>query len=175
MIHVSISFRVDSLALGRSHHEATLKAMGKIGQWYTWKFLSTHLNNDFSYILLYIYTLHMYLMKFSLRPNGIFTRLGWVDVDFLTENKRSSIWQLCRYWWHRKLSFRQLAVPPVTTKLSNWRPFVFSGSTSDQATTKHSKAWTMCLILGMYSVYYASLNIEIFYEGWSYLFTTGCA
>ena len=43
-----------------------------------------------------------------------------------TENKRSSIWQLCRHWWHRKLSLRQLTVPPVTTKLSNWRPFVFS-------------------------------------------------
>ena len=34
----------------------------------------------------------------------------------ITENKRSSIWQLCRYWWHRKLTFRQLTVLPVTTK-----------------------------------------------------------
>ena len=40
-----------------------------------------------------------------------------------TENKRSSISQL---WWHRKLSLWQLTVPPVTTKLSKWWPFVFS-------------------------------------------------
>ena len=43
-----------------------------------------------------------------------------------TENKRLSIWQLCRHWWHRKLSLWQLTVPPVTTTLSNWRSFVFS-------------------------------------------------
>ena len=43
------------------------------------------------------------------------------------ENKRSSIWQPCRHWWQRKLSLRQLTVPPVTTRLSNWWPFVFSG------------------------------------------------
>ena len=43
-----------------------------------------------------------------------------------TENKRWPIWQCCRYWCLRKLSFWQLTVPPVTTKLSNWRPFVFS-------------------------------------------------
>ena len=43
-----------------------------------------------------------------------------------TENKRLSIWQFCRHWWHRKLSLRQLTVPPVTTKLSNWRSFVFN-------------------------------------------------
>ena len=43
-----------------------------------------------------------------------------------TENKRSSIWQLCRHWGHHKLSLWQLTVPPVTTTLSNWRSFVFS-------------------------------------------------
>ena len=41
-------------------------------------------------------------------------------------NKTLSIWQLCRDSWHRKFSLRQLTVPPVTTKLSNWRSFVFS-------------------------------------------------
>ena len=52
-------------------------------------------------------------------------------MSFLTtccliiENRRSPIWQLCRHWWHRKLSLRQLTVSPVTTKLWNWRPFVF--------------------------------------------------
>ena len=35
-----------------------------------------------------------------------------------TENKRSSIWKLCRHWWHRKLSIWQLTVPPVTTMLT---------------------------------------------------------
>ena len=28
-----------------------------------------------------------------------------------------------RHWRHRRLSLRQLTVPPVTTMLSNWRPF----------------------------------------------------
>ena len=41
-----------------------------------------------------------------------------------TEKKRLSIWQLCRHWWHRKLSLRKLTLPPVTTTmLSNWRSF----------------------------------------------------
>ena len=44
------------------------------------------------------------------------------------KTKIKSIWQLCRHWWHNKLSLRQLTVPPVTTKLSNWRSFVFSVS-----------------------------------------------
>ena len=43
-----------------------------------------------------------------------------------TEKKRSSIWHLCHHWWHSQLSLRQLTVPPVTAKLSNWRSFVFS-------------------------------------------------
>ena len=43
-----------------------------------------------------------------------------------TENKRLSFWQLCRHWWHRKFSLRQLTVPAVMIKLSNWRCFVFS-------------------------------------------------
>ena len=43
-----------------------------------------------------------------------------------TENQRSYIWQLCLQWWQCKLSLRQLTVPPVTTKSSNWRPLVFS-------------------------------------------------
>ena len=45
------------------------------------------------------------------------------DNNDNTENKRLSIWQLCHYWWHCKLSFWQLAVPPVMTKLSNWLLF----------------------------------------------------
>ena len=47
-------------------------------------------------------------------------------IHLITENKRSPIWQLCRHWWHRKLSLRQLTVPPMTTKLSNWRSFVLN-------------------------------------------------
>ena len=43
-----------------------------------------------------------------------------------TENKRPSKWQHCRHRRHRELSFRQLTVPPVTTMLSIWRPFVFN-------------------------------------------------
>ena len=45
------------------------------------------------------------------------------QVKHSTENKRLSIWQLCRCWWHRKLALRQLTVPQGTTKLSNWQPF----------------------------------------------------
>ena len=59
------------------------------------------------------------------------TLYAWGSVCILyystvTENKRSSIWQLCRHWWHRKLLKWQLTVPPMRTKLSNWRSFVFS-------------------------------------------------
>ena len=54
----------------------------------------------------------------------------YVDVlrvtSLSTENKRSSIWQLCRHRWHRKLSLWQLTMPPVMAKLSNWRTLVFS-------------------------------------------------
>ena len=51
-----------------------------------------------------------------------------MDANNYTEKKRWSIWQLCRHWWHRKLSLRRFTVPPVTTKLSNWWSFVLSGS-----------------------------------------------
>ena len=54
------------------------------------------------------------------------TTLGFQGTKNSIENKRSSVWRHCRHWWHRKLSLRQLTVPPVTTKLSNWQPFVFS-------------------------------------------------
>ena len=48
----------------------------------------------------------------------------WIHVVLpFIENKRLSIWQHCRHLWHRKLSLWQLTVPPVTTKLSIWRPF----------------------------------------------------
>ena len=52
---------------------------------------------------------------------------GYTVYHYLIENKRLSIWQCCHHWWHRKLSFWQLMVPPRMTKLSNWRSFVFSG------------------------------------------------
>ena len=52
------------------------------------------------------------------------TLVQFAYKDWTTENKRSSICQLCRYWWHRKLSLRQLTVPPMTAMLSNWR-FLF--------------------------------------------------
>ena len=37
-------------------------------------------------------------------------------ITSATENTMSSIWQLCRHWCHRRLSLRQLTVPPVPTK-----------------------------------------------------------
>ena len=65
-------------------------------------------------------------------------------LQYITENKRSSIWQLCRHWWHRKLSLWQLAVPPITTKLSTWRSLCFQcnaarGICSCLAFLKHNK------------------------------------
>ena len=45
-----------------------------------------------------------------------------------TENKRLSIWQLCHYWWHRKLSEWQLTVPPVTDKVVKLTTFCFQWS-----------------------------------------------
>ena len=42
----------------------------------------------------------------------------------VTENKVSSIWQLCSHWWHRNVLLRQLTVPPLVplynTRLTDW-------------------------------------------------------
>ena len=47
----------------------------------------------------------------------------------ITEDQRSSWCQICRHWWHRRLSSqRQPPVPPVTTNLaSQWQhtPFLW--------------------------------------------------
>ena len=48
-------------------------------QWSTRKFLSTHPNRDFSYFSIHCICIYNEILT---RPNGIFTRLGWVDVDF---------------------------------------------------------------------------------------------
>ena len=59
----------------------------------------------------------------------IATDMGWRYATYNvydTEIKRSSIWQLFRHCWYRKLSLRKLTMPPITTKLSNWRFFVLS-------------------------------------------------
>ena len=72
-----------------------------------------------------------------------FTPRDWyaIRTDILTENKISSIWRLCRHLWHRKLSYWQLSVPLVTTKLSNWRSFVFNDTVSSPLVP--------CLYLGL--------------------------
>ena len=43
-----------------------------------------------------------------------------LPVSCFSGGRRSSIWQLCRHWWHRGLSLWQLEVPPVTAGLSSW-------------------------------------------------------
>ena len=68
------------------------------------------------------------------RQHHVWGRLWYVGIDAwnriglwwylnnrmnITENKRSSIGQLCRHWWRRMLTLRQITVPPVMTKLSN--------------------------------------------------------
>ena len=50
----------------------------------------------------------------------------YIFIYKFIENKRLSNWQHCHHWWHCKLSFWQLTVPPVMTMLSIWRLFVFS-------------------------------------------------
>ena len=89
--------------------------------------------------------------SFCLRGNGLIRVIAWWSLSDksllnrwwlrlatphnVTESKRSSIWQLCFHWWHRKLWWKkwhrklslQLTVPPVMTKLSNRPSFVFSG------------------------------------------------
>ena len=76
-----------------------------------------------------------------------------LPVSCFSGGGRSSIWQLCRRWWHRGLSLWQLAVPPVTAGLSSWRPFAFSVSTTINA---HSLYFVFCTMASS-SISYASL------------------
>ena len=45
-------------------------------------------------------------------------------MNLFIENWEPSWCQLCRQWWHRRLSWRQTAVPPVTTKFTTWQPML---------------------------------------------------
>ena len=38
----------------------------------------------------------------------------------IADNRELPWCQLCRHWWYRRLSSRQPAVPPMTTKLASW-------------------------------------------------------
>ena len=61
------------------HGTIMLKSLNIPVHWSTREFLSTGSNNDFSYFsfhCIYIYD------KIFTRPNGIFTHLGRVDIDF---------------------------------------------------------------------------------------------
>ena len=81
---------------------------------------------------------YVLVLEHNMTIKGAWPNIGWdavwacnssranAETEF-TENKRLSIWQLCRHWWHPKLSLIQLMVPPVMTKLSNWQIFVVSG------------------------------------------------
>ena len=68
------------------------------------------------------------------------TPLSWLCMSLYTENKRLSIWQLCHHWWHHKLSQWQLMVPPVMSKLPNWRSFVCS--VSHWGHVMHTRQWS---------------------------------
>ena len=63
-----------------------------------------------------------------------------------TENNTSSLWQLRRHWWHRKLSKWQLTTPTVTTKLSKWRSLV----SSEMAVTNHGQWY--CLFNSLFGL-----------------------
>ena len=76
-----------------------------------------------------------------------------LPVSCFSGGRRSSIWQLCRRWWHRGLSLWQLAVPPVTAGLSSWRPFAFSVSATINAHSLYFVFYTMASS----SISYASL------------------
>ena len=56
-----------------------------------------------------------------------------------TENRESSWCKSCRHWLHRRLSWRQPTMPPVTTKLTSWQHPVFSGKWYMLAA--HSAQW----------------------------------
>ena len=71
---------------------------------------------------------------------------GQDNSGTFTENKRSSFWQLCPHWWHRKLPLRHPTVPPVTTKLSNWRFLIFSAIACLQGNQSLSP-YSLCLAL----------------------------
>ena len=57
---------------------------------------------------------------------------GLAPIRHTENNKDLTIWQFWRHWWHRKLSWWQFAVPPVTPKLSNWGYFFFSAPVLNQ-------------------------------------------
>ena len=66
------------------------------------------------------------------RPYDHTVSCNYTMTTLNIENKRSSIWQICRHWRHHNLPLRQLTVPPVMTMLSNW-PTLFSVKMSHNA------------------------------------------
>ena len=108
--------------------------------WQLWNLLASEYSevNDIDYERL------KFLIKYWAGPNHDFTQGHFLWSTFCvlhacfrnhfflykpdctyTEGRGLSIWQLCRRWWHRKLSLRQIAVSPVMAGLSSWRPLVF--------------------------------------------------
>ena len=60
----------------------------------------------------------------------------------MTLKTKLSWCQLCRHWWHRRLSLWQPTVPPVTTKLALWQLSVFSQCRAhDCATNSGTCQW----------------------------------
>ena len=47
------------------------------------------------------------------------------SVNMSTENKALPYRQYCRNWWHWTLSLWQSLVPPVTTRLAAWEPWIY--------------------------------------------------
>ena len=75
-------------------------------------------------------------------------------------NTKSSIWQLCRYLWYRKLSLRQLTVPPVTIKSSSWRSPVFSEVYYDLPNDLES-LWTPSIFIErVFFIWVQDINID---------------
>ena len=105
--------------------------------------------------------IHIYIMQCT--PENVRVGLTFCCVFvaiWYTENQRSSIWQFCHHWWHRKLSLRQLMVSSVTTKLSNG--WVFLQCTGlfypkDHSVWRHLSAMTSritsnCLCISLFKL-----------------------
>ena len=79
-------------------------------------------------------------VKFSVNPFQFFVLVHKFGHGTTTDNRESSWCQLYRHWWHRRISSRQTAVPPMTTKLTSWQLLVLM-----RALTTWSRVTHICV------------------------------
>ena len=113
------------------------------------------------------------LIFFLIEDKNVFAFSMSAEIaQVITENKRSSIRQLCYHCWHCKVSLGQLIMPSVTTQLSKWRSFVFSGWIPSSQNTRiylSHIANIMFIVLNKYNlplikpqgIYYVPWNVHL--------------